>query len=98
MKVRFANDGAHRFFVEAGGSDKEMVGEEYTVDLERHGGLGECGCKRWTCKVWPLIRDGQRPDNLFAKEFSCGHIREARRYHYEILLRIALKFVPKEIT
>lgn len=95
MNVRFANDGLHRFFVSAGGSDPEMEGEEYTVDLDHYRGLGECGCKRWSCKVWPNIRDGKRPIDLFDKAFSCSHIRAAREYQQERVYRNWFRLVLK---
>lgn len=31
----------------------------YRVDLLAHNGIGECSCKAWITRVWPLIRDGE---------------------------------------
>lgn len=71
-----------RYLVEAGGSDPDMAGQEYLVDLASHGGIGRCGCKHWECRVSPRITKGEQPLDLNDPDFTCKHIAAARSQQY----------------
>lgn len=100
-KVR-PGDSLHRFFVASGGTDEEMAGLEYMVDLEMHKGAGQCGCKWWSCQIWPKLRDGSHPDGFWDPEFSCAHLTAARKFQYSefmtILLNEKQKTNPTRLT
>lgn len=50
----------------------------YRIDLLAHGGIGECSCKDWHTRRWPVIRDGG--------EATCKHVDECRRVFLRDLL------------
>jgi len=51
----------------------------YRVDLLSHGGIGECSCKSWQCRDWPVVRDGGRS--------ACKHVTAARTTFLNDLLQ-----------
>lgn len=91
-------EGLHRFLVESGGSDSEMEGGAYLVDLAANAGIGFCGCKRWGYKVSPRLTAGEHPIDLFDKLFSCSHIRAARSYQYEEWFWLVMAREPNQDT
>lgn len=97
MKVR-PHEGLHRFFVESGGSDPEMDGHEYLVDLAANNGIGFCGCKRWQFRISPRVRAGELPVDLFDDLFTCSHIRAARQFQYDLWFWLLMKGETPEIT
>jgi hypothetical protein len=62
------------------------------VDLLAHLGRGECSCKNWQTKRWPMIRD-KLPELRYGEPGSsvCRHVEVARlkylREHLEDLAR-----------
>lgn len=50
----------------------------YRVDLLAHEGRGECMCKWYQTRVWPVIRDGGKA--------TCKHMDAARRHFLDALL------------
>jgi len=57
---------------------------QYRVDLLAHGGMGECGCRRWCTGVWPMIRDGKLTLDMPCED---KHIEAARRVFLRDVLR-----------
>lgn len=49
-------------------SDK-FAAQPYLVDLESHGGRGECACKFWTCKCHPAMKQGETDVEIL----TCKH-------------------------
>lgn len=62
----------------------------YRVDLLAHGGRGECMCKHWRTRCWPLIRDGASIADPFT---ACKHVTAARRH---FLLQLLPKMAAQE--
>ena len=56
----------------------------YLVDLLQNGGLGECSCKHWQTRIWPLIRDGKT--TIEDPNSRCWHISEARLFAMNSIL------------
>lgn len=50
----------------------------YLVDLLANGGQGECTCKDWSCRCWPIVREGGKA--------RCKHITAARAHFLDHLL------------
>jgi hypothetical protein len=64
-----------RFHV-ASFSKMEMI---YLVDLEANDLAGQCSCPNWAYRLGPKIAAGERP--------RCRHIRAARDYAFDSLVR-----------
>lgn len=50
----------------------------YLVDLLANDGRGECSCRDWICRAWPIIREGGKA--------SCKHVTAARTAFLDGLL------------
>lgn len=87
MKV-LPYEGLHRFLVASSGSDAEMEGLEYLVDLTSEGGIGRCACKNWDYRISPRVTAGEHPVDLFDELFTCIHLRAAREYQLQEFHRV----------
>lgn len=92
------HEGLHRFFVSSSGTDPEMAGLDYLVDLAAEHGIGRCGCKHWLHRISPRITAGEHPIDLFDELFTCQHIAAARRYQYEELFWKLMELEPPEVN
>lgn len=52
--------------------------QEHTVDISAHKGYGQCSCKNWDCKVWPVVRD--QTARRLTKAATCAHVRAVLGY------------------
>lgn len=57
-------------------SDRDPA-KRYRVDLEAHGGNGECNCPDWRARRWPFIRDGAA---TLADKACCKHVARCWAY------------------
>lgn len=62
--------------------------EDHLVDLLANDGAGECDCIRWSCNIWPMIRD--RKKDWRDPVLECSHIRAAKRYLIISIIREGL--------
>lgn len=51
----------------------------YLVDLLANGGRGECSCRDFCCRCWPIVREGGRA--------TCKHVHACREYFLDTVLQ-----------
>lgn len=73
-------EGMFRYLVESEGTDKDVQGSAYLVDLSENGGIGFCGCRNWLHEISPRITRGELPTDLRDPLFNCKHLMAARDF------------------
>ena len=58
----------------------------HLVDLSAKHGYGECSCKHWQCRVWPVIKTGEFPKH--SRKTTCRHVQAALRYFLNYALEL----------
>lgn len=60
-----------RYWVESK-SDPE---HPHVVDLSANQTWGQCSCRHWQCRIWPVVKDQNARKH--SKQSTCKHVRAA---------------------